>query len=506
MKTFATWKIQRGTTLGLVEQLLGSHKISGAFLTQARFQAFNLLGLLIITLWCLSPLGSQASLRVVSIKPNYLRNSVDLTTLNAFTAYKYGVGENVGQAATVIIGPFAAALFSANLLKDRNQDLWGNIRLPSIERLTHNESIAWVDIADPTNVDYPSLVGLPVAGLPRENTTFTLVGSYLNIECDTFNTAGNVSTNYTSLKPGGSTDDFWNADTSSTFFTIAISQSFQDILVTSNGTRDPRRLIWDSPGTHAECKFYTTYVDVNISCTSNVCSSTSIRRSPQPPRDRNWTVFDLINTINVDGFFATFNHSFPDVGFAATQSPIVEYFTSPYNTVSPNDVGKVYSVGKEIFELRLAQLLNSQLLLGIDSPSLTGNFNATSTDVGITPVALLGTQFTEQDLVHCDRAWLGILVAASLTLFFIAAVAAILRLITLVPDVLGTLSLAMLDNRCRTVMGNTAWTNDERVVTLKGIRVQLGDVQPDADVGRIGLAAPVEEEGVKEVRRGRYFH
>ena len=518
MKSLATWKIQRGTTIGLVEQLLGSHTISGAFLTQAKFRAFNFLGLFIVALWCLSPLGSQASLRVVSVEQSYSRSVANLSALDTFSEYQFGGADNVGEAATVIAGPFAAALFSASLLKDRNQDLWGNIRLPSLEHLAQNDSSAWIDIVDPTNIDYPSLVGVPVVGVPKlGNTTFTLSSSYLNIECDTFNTAGKVFTNYTGLTPGGNTDHFWSADTSANYFNIAISQPFGNFSVMFNETRDPRRLVWDSDGTHAECRLYTTYVDVNISCSSNTCSPSSARRPPQLPRDSSWTVFDLGDFIDADSFLRTFTQIFPNVGPSGIQSPIVEYFTSPYNAVSFSTAGPIYSIGKEAFQLRLAQLFNVQLLLGIDPSSLTGNFNITPTIIPLpngtnethydagTPITILGIQSTEQDLLRCNRAWLGILIVASLTLFLIAAVAAVLRLITLVPDVLGTLSLAMLDNRCQTIMGNTAWTSNERVLKMKGIKVQLGDVRPDSNVGRIGLAAPTENVIVSEVQRDRYY-
>ena len=404
MKSLATWRIQRGATIGLVEQLLGSSTISGAFMTQLQFRAFNVLALLIIALWCLSPLGSQASLRVVSVAKSYSNSAVSLSTLDSFTEYGYGGADNVGEAATVIVGPFAAALFSASLLKDRNQDLWGNIRLPSIEHLTSNESTAWMNISDPTDVDYPSLIGLPIVGLlAGGNTTFILSGSYLDIECDTFNTAGNVSANYTGLNPSGSTDSSWSFDTSSIDFTIAISQPAEALSVTSNGTRDPRRLIWDSNGTHAECKLYTTYTDVNVSCiTNNVCLPSAAQRSPQPPRDRSWTVFDISGSfIDAFGFLLTFTRIFPNVGPSGIQSPVLEYFTSPFNAISFHTAAPVYSIGKGTFELRLAQLFNVQLLLGIDPSSLTGNFNITPS---VFPLDN-GTNITQYAALQPSLAW-----------------------------------------------------------------------------------------------------
>ena len=521
MKSLATWKLQKATTIGLVEQLLGSHTISGAFLTQAKFRAFNYLGLFIVTLWCLSPLGSQASLRVVAVEQDYSSTLVNLTTLNPFTEYGFGSATGTAAAATVVVGPFAAALFSASLLKDRNQDLWGNIRLPSIERLAQNGSTAWIDIPDSAVLSYPSLVGLPVVGIPKAgNTTFMLPGSYLNVACDSFDAAGNVSTNYTGLTPGGNTDYAFTAD-STAGLTIAVSQpltvvsgtsyNVSDFIPnTSIGARDARRLIWDSVGLHAECKLYTTYVDVNISCAGSICSPSSARRSPQPPRDRNLTVFDLGrgDALDVIGFLQTLTQTFPEDGDEDIQSPILAYIIDPYNAVSYVDPNMtiIYDIGKECFELRLAQVLNAQLLLGIEPSSLTGNFNTTAYTqfTQEEPIDIMAITSTEQDRLHYNRIWLGILILASLALFCIAAVATILRLITLVPDVLGTLSIAMLDNRCQSVIGNTMWSSNERVVKMKGVQVQLGDVEPNGDIGRIGLAVPVEDV-ISEVQKGRFY-
>ena len=117
MKSIATWRIQRGTTVGLVEQLLGSNTISGALVTQAKLQAFNILGLFIVVLWCLSPLGSQASLRVVSsTKLSNLRNITTLTAMNTFSEYQYGGAEGLSEGLTTVSAPFIAAMMSVSLL------------------------------------------------------------------------------------------------------------------------------------------------------------------------------------------------------------------------------------------------------------------------------------------------------------------------------------------------------------------------------------------------------
>lgn len=151
-------------------------------------------------------------------------------------------------------------------------------------------------------------------------------------------------------------------------------------------------------------------------------------------------------------------------------------------------------------------MLNTQLVLGVDPSSVAGNFNLSEASlVGVHTMNITATSSVEQDVLHCDRAWLGVLVLSSLTLFLVALTAAILRLITLVPDVLGTLSLAMLDNRCQELAGNSAWTGSERAIKMRAVKVRLGDVHPEGEVGRIALAAPLDNTVVSIVQRGRFY-
>lgn len=72
MERIASWRIQtkHGATLGMVELCLGSQTLSRAFTTQTRIRAFSLASAAILCLWALSPLGSQASLRVISMIPS----------------------------------------------------------------------------------------------------------------------------------------------------------------------------------------------------------------------------------------------------------------------------------------------------------------------------------------------------------------------------------------------------------------------------------------------------
>lgn len=363
MKSVATWRIQSGTTVGLVEQLVGSNTISGALVTQAKLQAFNPLGFFIVVLWCLSPLGSQASLRVVSVVRNYPSNVTTLTAMDTFSEYMYGNAEGLSEAITKVSSPFIAAMMSASLLKNRNQDLWGNIRLPSIERLSDDENTNLINIANPADIEYPSLVGIPLTTLPFVgNTTFALSGSYLNITCGILALQSDF-TNFTSSNapnPGKNTDCSWITKTAD-MLQIAISQPC-NVTQINNGTREARKLIWESDDsiegdrvTHTECELHTTYVDVNMLCVGSTCSPLWVQRPPKPPRDRKWTVFDFGGGwLDTSGFLSLFMETFSEAGLSGGLQPTVSYFVDPYNAITSTNTTDVYDVGKTTFEMRLA--------------------------------------------------------------------------------------------------------------------------------------------------------
>lgn len=516
MKVIATWRLQRGTTLGFVEQLLGSNTISGAVLTQAQLLAFNFTGLVLLILWALSPLGSQASLRVVSIVPSFAKSNETLAMMNSFTGYMYGTAAGASAAMTIVLPPFIASMMSAKLLESRNQDLWGNIRLPAIESLTNDEDTNWINVTNPSSVQYPSLVGIPMASLPSiGNTRFTFSNSYLNITCGVLEQQGNF-TNFSSPdfpKPGGSTDCTWLTQT--TFgFQIAMSEPCESLQLGS-GTREARRLLWESNDqlgessyTHAECEIYTTYVDVDMLCVGSNCSPLAVKRSSQPPLNRNWTVLDFEGgSIDIGGFLGLLADAFPSAGQSGMLSPIVAYLVNPNETVGYLRSVPAYSVGKPLFEMRLAQLLNTELILGqVDPSQVTSGFNVTLATESEQPVMQVPSiTTTEQALVRCDRAWLGILVVASLTAFLVAFVSATVRLATFVPDILGTVSLAMLDNKCQSLAGSSTWSWRERAGKMRGVKLRLGDINPEDEVGQIALGGPLESVPVNAVQRRRLY-
>lgn len=59
---FARLRLEQGSSLGVLEQLVGSQTVYGAVWVQVVLRNFNVLGVFLVLLWLVSPLGGQASL------------------------------------------------------------------------------------------------------------------------------------------------------------------------------------------------------------------------------------------------------------------------------------------------------------------------------------------------------------------------------------------------------------------------------------------------------------
>ncbi|WQF79275.1 hypothetical protein CDEST_04289 [Colletotrichum destructivum] len=566
MKNVASWRIQasQGATLGSLEQCLGSQTISRAFTTQINLRTYNLLGLSIVALWCLSPLGSQASLRVISV---ISKSEIDLRMLSTVDTFG-GFQEIYTQSAytargrvvqTTVPSAVVTSLMAAKFLKSRNQDIWGNVRLPAIQNLERSSKSdgesGWIDLSGDDPIEYASLIGTPVANLATHgNTSFVLPGSYLTLSCPTISLVSNQSllSNWTSNPPalspelqGNQTDNVWAVgEGAKPQYQAAISlRDWDDPNLGVTRAPDARKLIWESSYpmdadewgndmdlsiiSWAECDLTTTHTETQVTCiasisgdsSGSICHPHAVRRSPKPPFHGNWTVLDKTDSTE-SAVLDFLTNLFPLLASSSqTRQPALVYLTNPFRAVGGDDLGPVYNTtDRATFELSLAQMLNSILYVGIDAPTFTGSFNSSDPDRGTRlfdpftrrddydyMLNITGNVTSRHDVIYCDRAWLGVLIISSLVAFLCAIAGAVLRMMTLTPDVLGSTSIALLHNRVGGLEGSSGWSSDEWVRHFKDARLRLGDIEPAAEVGRIGLAT-LDDGAVGVVKSGRYYN
>jgi hypothetical protein len=166
---FARQKLESGTEIGTLEQLMGSQTLGSAFKTHLQLQSFNILGLLLLCVWLLSPLGGQSLLRVLH---------EDTLPINTTVVYFDSVRQDMDKNSGIRDASFHMALLAPEEVKRRSEDPWGNVKIPIVESAPDGQ---WIDIHE-TPV-YSSLVGIPVANVSRGNSTFYLESGYLNLTC-----------------------------------------------------------------------------------------------------------------------------------------------------------------------------------------------------------------------------------------------------------------------------------------------------------------------------------
>ncbi|UPL00858.1 hypothetical protein LCI18_011792 [Fusarium solani-melongenae] len=510
LKTFATWRLQNGT------------RIAEAVFTQARLKAFNILAIAILLLWCLSPLGSQAALRAISANQAFRNSTGNLTVLDTFSRFRFTAYHNsLLDARRMLVPPTIASILSARLLQSRNQDIWGNIRLPLIERLTDSASdTSWINVSNVTELDYSSLVGVPVAGLPSQgNHTFNFSASYISPVCTTLKIHPE-NKSLVDLPDFNSSDRSncrWTTLRSEYTLRVSLSQpcgnDFEGLgeKYRPGKDRTARVFLWESHSfgrkarSYAECHLYTTYVDVKMHCQGTLCSPTSVRRSPKPPRHGNWTVFDIgSSSSESDGFLNIFATMFPGLHPRTGQAPTIAYLVEPFNALSAFNDTEPAALPRETFETRLAHLINSELLLGIHPGDVAGGLTEENRNVVSINVVEMET-YTREEIVQYNKLWLTMLFASSTILFGVSMAAMVVRFRILVPEVLGSLALGMLDNRCEDIKQSSFMSGDDKMAKMKEVKVMLGDVEPHAEIGRIALAAPMEDVVVGKVQKGKFY-
>ncbi|KAK1999887.1 hypothetical protein LX36DRAFT_573315 [Colletotrichum falcatum] len=191
MSEASRYKLERGASVGSLEQLMGSRTVGATVLTLCNFRSFNVLGVSLLLTWALSPLGSQGFLRMMTTQYELKNTSTAITYFDNSAqvvpdgvdsktqTYSFSKPGRLRSSASL----YAALVLSPQEVKSDSMDLWGNLKIPM---LSHTGS-DWMDVTQSSAVEYSSLAGIPLSGLLKGgNATFPMESSYVNLECRNF--------------------------------------------------------------------------------------------------------------------------------------------------------------------------------------------------------------------------------------------------------------------------------------------------------------------------------
>lgn len=496
LKRLATWRLQKGIRLGQLEQIMQSRTVFAALTTIVVFRAINLTALVLFCAWVFSPLGSQASLRLVSTGTLFTTNSSLVSHVDTITNNIFESTSGVSSLMTALKPSYVSSVLGPSTLKAGSTDLYGNPKIPWLRTDGEKDENGWRDLSkvNLTEGSYSSLVGLPIASLANRNSSFVVETTYVNLDCEKpkNETLIKISLNMTAVANGtfSGPNTTASADNSGIppSWQVAMDQyvsdayfyGYPELLANDTDADIPQgTLLWQTPHGpwQSRCKINQIYVESNVSCYSVAdvqipkCTVRSQRESPKKHAP---------STVNIFSYASTFN-SMAQRWILATDpltssgfSSLSEYYlqnTSATFILSGN--GRNYAdysnVSAEEFSHRLGQLLNSWALgsqVSADTMQYALNYhNLTAFYVEGHPVYI------------CSWPWLTVYCVGIGVMFTAALISIYCSFNTTIPDILSYCSTLTRDSRFfHSSKGGSTLDGLVRAKIMRDVEVRLGEV------------------------------
>ncbi|EPE36785.1 hypothetical protein GLAREA_08948 [Glarea lozoyensis ATCC 20868] len=525
----ASYSLERGSTLQKLEQLMGSRTFSGAIGTQLQLRSFNTLGLLIIVLFLLSPVGSQGFLRF--IYPSISSKS-SITTIPYFTTDSQSqladsdISTWPATAFSILNSIYIAAVLTPISKKASPLDLWSNIKIPFLSSLPSINTTEYVPIPSDTTIVYVSLVGIPISGLQTGRTTFALESSYLELNCgeparqtgvfslttlqantstinETFHgTSADVDINGTagwSLGLQRFISPLFNATQSipspvpkvcplpqigspnppQPFISAPCALSALGADQIGSSTLLFQATIpsaADGSTIQAFCQMKTVYVESEVLCTGDslplACRVTGQRKSLLPHAP------ELLTPLAFPAVFAQLSkllpRAFKTTLESRTADPSLLYLINPdpASLIETSVTLNIANITGEILSRRLAQLINTYYMLS-QAPTIIPLGGPEAAMMKGYP-SLTADVTVSDEFWKINWGWFSVAIAGTLVMFVAGVVAIVLDLKTTNPEFLGTVSSLLLDSKfveMERKAGEDAW---ETSVRNKGLRLKMG--------------------------------
>ncbi|KAK7535285.1 uncharacterized protein J3D65DRAFT_669373 [Phyllosticta citribraziliensis] len=512
-------------------QLLGSTSLGNTIFMPWKFRLTSPLMLALLISWALSPLGSQASLRIVSRESRDPISPLSVTLLDTNTTSPQSLGEDSESGYNSRDLAFSTALAASSLTRNSSVDSWSNLHIPMIEIVEKGSKPhagGWYRGIELDAIAHASLIGVPftpfTADVAQQSANFTFVAAYMHLTPTFF-----TNDSYREISPGNiNLYESYEKDANKNE-KIPLGLRFSGQFEGSNQsnaldgtTHGPQTIFVDDhirplgtgKGKHvylsADFVLSMSFVEVEIFRDTTPGAPkpwhmTAVRRKNSTMEDQDWT--PLEDGRLFDRFFKGLRQIKAFQPASKRPTTLNYYLADPTDPYVPKTKEEFLAVTAEDFALRLTQLMNTirmasmmphgSIILSEFAPSADSNFT-TRTGSGIS--------WTTEHFLECHYQWLGILLICSLFLMAAAAVSAICGVASVAPDVFDTVSSLTRKNRIVVPEGGTWMEGDERVRMLKDVVVFLGDAKPDAAAGCIVLSNNADGEGkVERLNRNRLY-
>ena len=447
-------------------------------------------------LWALSPLGGQASLRLLDYGNSPTTSPQNISYLNPEKASILAEGADAVQTLGFEVNAlYLSALFTPPAGQASAVDTWSNVKIPTIEKLestSKSDADGWYDVPV-KNTSYSSLVGLPIDNSRISGLYHFYVESlYMTLDCPTVS-------------------DFTNENVSNGGFSLQFTgvDSTQSLLHPNQTSYPPVKpwgvnfsalsFIESDNAFTANCTLTRSSVESNVTCRHESCSVAQIRRSKFDQRPPGYT--PLYSGAGV----ANLQYYWPISGGSEHEgsSTPTEYFladpTMRSLSTSRNSWGvSLKGLSAALFSERFSLLLNTYWQCSLvpwyqtgDFPSNTSSLNDDLDGDGVQPFnTTMTTVTTYADIYVCNKVWAAILFIASIALVLCGVCGTIAKYMARGPDILGYVSSLTRDNPYIDLpLGGCTLDGLERARLLKNLKVKLQDVTGEDEIGHIALSS-----------------
>lgn len=492
----AQLQLEHGAPVRILQQWMGSTTVFSAVATQLTLRSFNLLGLGLLCVWALSPVGAQAALRMLSVSFRTTSSSPLLAYLNVTATSHLLPAASWSYPNTAADQMFIASLVTTTRTEQSSTDLWGNVKIPILGNQT-----MWMQSAGQGDPVYSTLIGLPVLGLPDNgNTTATVTTPYLSFNCS------------------GLSKIPWRNDS---------SPDASQALTYLNGSSVEATVFWLSSNydggfingdyTAATCSVVSVPVEASMSCsrTSDItsgqgdCTITSAMVKDGAEESRLLPgVFHNADSFN--NFARSIQNAMPEI--LAHLPTVMDIFmadsSASYTSLGTANI-TLAELDPAVFSHRLTQMVNSfymarlgyqfvaQASLSAPSINITGSSAARSSHIiqyqsNLAQFTVVrGRGLERGSILRCsvNWAWFVFFLLATLVLIASSVVTSLVKARVRGPEILGFISTLTRDNPnfafSKIPSTLTGW---DRARLLRDVSIRFGDVAgKDRDLGSLDI-------------------
>ncbi|PVF95155.1 hypothetical protein CPB86DRAFT_875902 [Serendipita vermifera] len=497
LRTYGCYKSERGVKLGQLERVIGSQTLFSFLKFAFKFKQIDRLCIILAMLWVLSPLGGQGVLRMLSMRQLIETREETVTYLDLYGRSRYFNTKSTQLARRAVEGLYLASLFAPVEIKNRTTDLWGGIKIPSIEFLDFDhQDDDGVVVGDVSN--YTSLLGIPVnstAFTATSNYTFTLNTTVFTTRCEEPQVFGRDDVGYPSYTKPFYLETQPIPGTATERGVSLITYPFE-----LNG------------GVVNNCTITPNFLLAKVECYSGHCGVSRIKRVVDPDgqlahailgRNKNtWPniVERLPETSGISELWVS--------------SQTERYLYDPQAPQAENSglSADLREIPVDEFSRRFAILLNTYYQATV-SPA--PRLNSLIRDVKYPNDSLKTTVATIRTLSPntYQRHWEWVISAlvASLAMFSVAIIGILLERRVISPDIYGYVSSMTRDNPYFPLPPNgCTLEGTERAVLLRDVVVRIEDVAPTKQIGHLaftmaGYKTPTEQPIDCRLRRTKVY-